>query len=669
MTPAIDFRALFERSPNSYMLLDRELRYVAANPAYLQVTSTRLEDLLGRHLFEVFPHDPENPRNQNAALLKESLERVLATRAADTLAHIRYRVPVVRGGVRGLEERSWSATHTPLVDERGEVSFILQHTVDVTALAASAAGRTLAEASVLGHADQVEEERRHLRRLFEQAPGFTAFLRGPRHVFELANQAFEALVGDRPILGQPIAEAVPEVVQQGYVEILDRVFTSGASFVGRGVRALLRRQRGGPLEEVFLDFVYQPILDSAGKVTGIFVQGQDLTEQRRLEAEREALLVRERSSREEAQAAEQRQRFLAESIPQQVWTADPAGALDFVSSRVLSYFATTSEQMLGAGWQAVIHAEDLPACLERWGHSLATGEEYEVEFRLRRYDGAYRWHLGRAVALRAPSGEVLKWFGTNTDIDEARRSNDELRRIAAHEQQLIGIVSHDLRNPLNAIGMSASLLMRRGGLDDQQGKAIGRIISSAERASRLIRDFLDFAQARNRRHFPIHPVPTRLVDLARLVVDEVHLSYPERVVTVEQHGDTEGEWDVDRISQVIANLVGNAFQHSPPEATVHVASHGKRDEVRLEVHNEGPAIPPQDLEHLFEPFQRGNGSRPTAGHSVGLGLYIAREIVLAHRGSIEVDSGEGRGTRFSVRLPRHAAVKPPRVTAPSHLDS
>src|SRR5690242_13122488 len=129
-----DFRRLFDASPNAYMVLDRDLRYVAANPAYLHATSRSLDELLGRGLFELFPHDPGNPANDSARMLRESLDRVLRTHQPDAIAFIPYRIARVVDGVTTLEERFWSATHTPLVDERGEVELILQHTVDVTEL-------------------------------------------------------------------------------------------------------------------------------------------------------------------------------------------------------------------------------------------------------------------------------------------------------------------------------------------------------------------------------------------------------------------------------------------------------------------------------------------------------------------------------------------------------
>jgi PAS domain S-box-containing protein len=333
MPDTIDFKALFNLSPNPYMVLDRELRYVAANEAYLRVTASRAEDILGRFVFEAFPNDPNDPNNDSTRQVRESFERVLKGRVPDTLALIPYRVP--RQTDRGVvvEDRYWSATHTPLLDSRGEVAFILQHTVDVTelqrlkqAVRAAEFARDeglpteLVEAGVLQRARLVQEanrnldaERRHLRRLFEQAPGFMAFLRGRQHVFELANPAYYQLVGHREILGRPVREALPEVEGQGFFEMLDQVFTTGEPIVGRGQRLLVQREPGSTLTAAYVDFVYQPIIEPDGTISGIFAQGNDVTVQKRAQDEllkyREHLeeLVHERTRALEESEAERRQ--------------------------------------------------------------------------------------------------------------------------------------------------------------------------------------------------------------------------------------------------------------------------------------------------------------------------------------------------------------------------
>jgi signal transduction histidine kinase/DNA-binding response OmpR family regulator len=333
MSATPDFKALFTLSPNPYMLLDRELRFVAANEAYLRVTASRLEDLVGRYVFDVFPNDPADLNNRSARLLHESFSRVLATRAPDTLAVISYRVPRQTPEGVAAEDRYWSATHTPILDEAGQVAFILQHTVDVTELhqlkqqaqsaRAGARGDTAATEQLqagLRRAQLVQEvnsilysERQLMRRLFEQAPGFICFLSGPKHVFELANAAYYQLVGHRDILGKPVREALPEVEGQGFFELLDKVFTSGEPFVGRQLRVFLQRHAGAPLDEVYIDLVYQPIIEPDGSISGIFVQGNDISEQKRAQDELRRYqgkleeLVRERTRALQESEAERRQ--------------------------------------------------------------------------------------------------------------------------------------------------------------------------------------------------------------------------------------------------------------------------------------------------------------------------------------------------------------------------
>jgi signal transduction histidine kinase len=222
------------------------------------------------------------------------------------------------------------------------------------------------------------------------------------------------------------------------------------------------------------------------------------------------------------------------------------------------------------------------------------------------------------------------------------------RKLAALERErLLGIVSHDLRNPLNAITMSAAALLKRDGEGDA-ARPVHRIVSSARRMERLIRQLLDFAAARHGAGIPVQPAPADLAEIARSSLDELEAARPDRPLALEVEGDTSGTWDPDLLGEALSNLVGNALQHGSGTVTVRVRGAGP--EVAVEVHNEGPPIPPEVLPHLFDPFRRGR-SDASPSRSVGLGLFITREIVRAHRGTIHVRSSRG-GTTVSVRLPR-----------------
>ncbi len=237
-------------------------------------------------------------------------------------------------------------------------------------------------------------------------------------------------------------------------------------------------------------------------------------------------------------------------------------------------------------------------------------------------------------------------------FQQQQRDQEELRRRTEFEQQLIGIVSHDLRNPLGAIAMAAGLLQASPGLNERQLKAARRITSSCERATRLIRDFLDFTQARLGNGLPLTRRPMDLHELTRHVVDEVLQAHPARQILLEVSGEAQGQWDPDRISQVLTNLVGNALAYSPADTPVRVRSVGEPEVALLEVHNQGTPISPELLPRLFEPLTRGAPTEGQHSRSIGLGLYIVREIIRGHGGAVEVASSIEAGTTFTVRLPR-----------------
>ena len=220
------------------------------------------------------------------------------------------------------------------------------------------------------------------------------------------------------------------------------------------------------------------------------------------------------------------------------------------------------------------------------------------------------------------------------------------------EQQLIGIVSHDLRSPISAILMSTQLLLRRVDLDERLTKVIARIQSSAERTNRMIRDLLDFTQARLGSGLRVERGPAALEDIAWHAVEEVKLAHPDRDILFSSEEMPSGEWDADRIAQVVVNLVSNAVKYSP--ATSPVRIHVSRDDAHalLAVHNLGEPIPQDRLPFLFEPLQRGTQGADKTGRSIGLGLYIVDQIVRAHGGNVSARSTAENGTTFSVRLPR-----------------
>jgi len=365
MTDPVDFREIFDRIPSPYMLLDRDYRYVAANAAYLAAVQRRWKDLEGAYLFDAFPSEGES-RSQ----LETSLEQARDSGEVTELPLIHYAIerPAHLGG--GFEDRIWSATHTPIPDKTGATRYILQHTQDVTAIqrlkeaAFGSRSGTMLGDDVLRRAETVQSQSRQLRNLFMQAPSFMAVLRGPDHIFDLANNAYAQLIGHRHVTGLPLRIALPEVVEQGFTDLLDRVLASREAFVGRRVKVALQRAADAPLEERYLDFVYQPIIEPDGTVSGVFVEGVDMTDQVHAD-ERQRLLLDELNHRVKNTLA------TVQAIAQQTLRAaqDPSTFAEAFESRLLAlsqtHNALTDSQWAGAGLRQILNQELGPYGAER----------------------------------------------------------------------------------------------------------------------------------------------------------------------------------------------------------------------------------------------------------------------------------------------------------------
>jgi signal transduction histidine kinase len=248
-------------------------------------------------------------------------------------------------------------------------------------------------------------------------------------------------------------------------------------------------------------------------------------------------------------------------------------------------------------------------------------------------------------------GELLKRQAV--ELAERRRHEAELLRAAELEQQLVAIVGHDIRNPLNAILTTAQTQLTQGALSPAQSKAFERVQRGGERIEQIVSLLLDFTRARIGNGLPVVRSEGDLRELVVRVVDEFHASHPQRALLTElPEAALRGDWDFDRLAQVLSNLVDNALKYSPEDSAVRVRLlRGAGNTALLEVHNSGAPIPEPLLPQLFEPFRHGEQTDSTVKQSLGLGLYIAKEIVRAHAGSVSVRSSEVEGTTFRVCLP------------------
>jgi signal transduction histidine kinase len=272
--------------------------------------------------------------------------------------------------------------------------------------------------------------------------------------------------------------------------------------------------------------------------------------------------------------------------------------------------------------------------------------------------------LWRDSAPEADERDVDELTRFNESIDQsvAKAVSSYTLRVDQARDLYLAILSHDLRNPLNSIAMSAELL-RRADISQRAAEALGcasQISTNAQVMARMIGDLLDYTRTRLGAGMPVSPTSMDLSSLCRELFNEFRTAHPDRVIRFHSDGEQTGDWDTDRLRQAISNLLGNAVQHGAENAPIDLKLTGEPSDVVIVVHNGGPPIPPGELPRIFEPLVRGaSAEHPKRNRpgSIGLGLYIAREVARSHGGRIDVTSSQESGTAFTMHLPRHCLAK------------
>jgi PAS domain S-box-containing protein len=389
---------------------------------------------------------------------------------------------------------------------------------------------------------------------------------------------------------------------------------------------------------------------------------------------------------EEAEAASEdaanRLRQLANSIPQLAWMATPDGSIYWYNDRWYEYTGTTLDQMKGWGWQKVHDPSFLSAVLERWRASLTAGQPFEMEYPLRGRDGQFRLFLTRAMPVRDAQGNIVHWFGTNTDVqyrrdaelslqsyahtletlngtvqqllESERAARAQAERESRLKDEFLATLSHELRTPLNAVVGWAHILSSGGLPADKTRHAIDTILRNARIQSQLIEDLLDMSRIISGRV----RLEMRAVELRSVVeaaVSAVRPTADAKGVRLEiTHGDESCvvQGDANRLQQAIWNLLTNAIKFTPEGGCVSVSLLRQADEFQIAVSDTGMGIAPAFLPHVFDRFRQADGSF-TRGHGgLGLGLSIVRSLVEMHAGQVDASSpGVGQGATFTITLP------------------
>ena len=267
--------------------------------------------------------------------------------------------------------------------------------------------------------------------------------------------------------------------------------------------------------------------------------------------------------------------------------------------------------------------------------------------------------LWRSAVHNANERDLQDLIRFNESIDQslAEAVRSYTNRVDESRELFLATLGHDLRAPLNAMMLSSEVLARSGQLDEENTAIASRMAASGRVMAGMIHDLLDFTRTRLGAGMPLSVAPSDLRSLGKDVIDEFRVAHPDRRLQSEWAGDVSGQWDAARLRQVLSNLIGNAIEHGDKNGAIEVHGRSEGSKVVLTVTNQGPVIAACALPTLFDPFVRATSipGSTTRRTGIGLGLYIARQIVIAHDGTITVTSSEETGTVFTVRLPRRTA--------------
>jgi PAS domain S-box-containing protein len=464
--------------------------------------------------------------------------------------------------------------------------------------------------------------------------------------------------GCQQVLGYSRAEFIglelaqlftPEDVEQGVLSTELRLARTTGS--ASNDRWMVRRNG-----ERFWALGYTTALhDAAGNLLGFTKVMRDLTErQLMVEALRES----------EAQF-----RQLADAMPQIVWAARPDGIIDYYNRRGFEFIGLAPGKYGNRSWDKVLHPDDVQPCYAAWFDSIRTGRPFEHEYRFHdRQSGLYRWHLGRALPIRNTAGQVIRWFGTSTDIDDLKRANEERARLLSREQALrvqaeaanrlkdefLATISHELRTPLHHILGNLGLL-KGGALDTSEAeRALATIERNARVQQQIVEDLLDTSHLVTT-SLKLTLGPLDLRDLLNQAIETVRPAALAKQISLSlapAHAPAWLQGDELRLRQVLGHLLSNALKFTPPGGSVKVTLEPRDAQIVFTVSDTGQGIAPEFLPQVFDRFSQQDSSSTRRYSGLGLGLALVKHIVELHGGTVTATSpGVKQGATFTVTLP------------------
>lgn len=499
--------------------------------------------------------------------------------------------------------------------------------------------------------EATEAERHRLFQVFMQAPAIIAVLKGPSHIFELANPQYMSLVGSkRDIVGKTIIEALPEIANQGFPELLDKVYATGKPYIGSEILVELDKNSDGVLEKGYLNFVYQPYFNEKNEVAGIIVHAVEVTAQ---------VLARKK-----IEDSENLFRSMAESLPQMIWVRSADGVIEYASKDWEEYSGIKN---ISEAWLAMMHPEDGKRIMQSWSEHQMEGTKFSYEVRLKNKDGHYRWHQAIGQPLTDENNKIVRWIGAISDIhtqktftekleEEVIERTRELKRSNEDLQQFAHVASHDLKEPVRKIKIFLNILQsEHTKMMDQKGLLyMDKIQSAAERIKAMIDGVLKYSTVDSlEEEFQ----KVNLNEVIENVQKDLEIIIHTKGATITYDTLPEVKGISLLIYQLFYNLINNSLKFSKPDQPPKIEIKGnliQKNDItyaQLIVTDNGIGFEPDNSEAIFGAFKRMHSKDDYEG--TGLGLALCKKIVERHNGEISASGMLNKGAEFYILLPKN----------------
>ncbi|MEP7001428.1 MAG: PAS domain-containing protein [bacterium] len=632
---------LFRQAPAFIAVIrGRDFIFELANDAYYQLIGRR--DIIGKPVFEAIP----DARGQG---FEELLQSVMDT----GVPAIGQEVPIEIARTPGLpaEQRYISFVYAALTEADGSRSGVFVHGVDVTE-------QVHARKAVESLNEQLQRNASALEQRTSEAMRAAQSLEETEARLKLALDASQLGTWDLDLVTMVVSRSALHdrafghealLPEWSYPLFLEHVHPDDRAEVDRRFRETQRT--GVPLNfecrVVWPDTtvhwiavcsdVHRNTLGVPGRLIGSV---QDITD-------------RKQKERQVAES-EMRLRTIVDTIPQLAWMTEPDGSIIWYNQRWYDYTATTPREMAGWGWQTVHDARELPRVLERWRAAIEEGVPWEDTFPLRRHDGIFRSFLSRAFPIRNSDGEIVHWFGTNTDITTLEETRRAAERSNTAKSEFLAMMSHELRTPLNAIGGYAELLAMgvRGPVNAEQVSDLERIQRAQRHLLGLVNGVLNYAKVdAGAMTYQIADVPMDEVlatceALVAPMIRAKELSF--RVA--DRDPQLLARADYEKVQQIVLNLLSNAIKFTEANGSITLACAVAQGRIVVRVGDTGRGIAADQLERVFQPFVQVDARLTRTQEGTGLGLAISRDLARGMGGDLTVESAPKLGSTFSLIL-------------------